>query len=109
MQFPQALETVLETLERMRDEGVQHPCASRRVLKNVHQFPASRAVGTRVQEIASTKADESTSGNKSAQLAAVQKRDSVCLKCPNHASSRTQTVFGGGNPDAEIMFGRVAT
>src|SRR2546423_11407244 len=104
MQFPQALETVLETLERMRDEGVQHPCASRRVLKNVQQFPASRAAVTRVQEIPSTKADESTSGNKNAQLAAVQTRVSVCLKCPNLASSRTQTVFGVGAADADIMF-----
>src|SRR2546423_13608024 len=104
MQFPQALETVLETLERMRDEGVQHPCASRRVLKNVQQFPAVRAAVALVQQIPSTKADESTSGNKSEQLAAVQTRVSVCLKCPNLASSRTQTVFGVGNADADIMF-----
>ena len=31
-------------------------------------------------------------------------RVSICTKCPHLASSRTQTVFGVGNPDAEIMF-----
>src|SRR5437764_608386 len=91
MQFPQALETVLETLERMRDEGGQRPCASRTALKSLQRFPASRGGVTRVQENA--KVDESTSGNKTEQLAAVQTRVSACLKCPNLASSRTQTVF----------------
>ncbi|MDQ3546265.1 MAG: uracil-DNA glycosylase [Verrucomicrobiota bacterium] len=27
-----------------------------------------------------------------------------CVKCPHLASSRTQTVFGVGNPEAELMF-----
>ena len=102
MQFPQALETVLETLERMRDEGVQRPCASRTALKSLQHFPASREAVTRVQENA--KVDESTSRNKTEQLAAVQTRVSACLKCPNLASSRTQTVFGVGNADADLMF-----
>ena len=38
------------------------------------------------------------------KLAAVQKRVSGCTKCPNLASSRTQTVFGVGNADADLMF-----
>src|SRR6202011_1418481 len=42
--------------------------------------------------------------NKLEQLADVQARVSVCTKCPNLAASRTQTVFGVGNPDAELMF-----
>jgi len=37
-------------------------------------------------------------------LASVRARVSVCTKCPHLAGSRTQTVFGVGNPDAEIMF-----
>jgi DNA polymerase len=37
-------------------------------------------------------------------LGPIQARVSVCVKCPHLASSRTQTVFGVGNPDAEIMF-----
>ena len=37
-------------------------------------------------------------------LAAIQTRVAGCLKCPHLARSRTQTVFGVGNPDAELMF-----
>src|SRR5437660_9564289 len=37
-------------------------------------------------------------------LGLVRARVSVCLKCPHLASSRTQTVFGVGNPDADVMF-----
>ena len=43
-------------------------------------------------------------GSKFDRLASVQARVVVCAKCPHLASSRTQTVFGVGNPDAEIMF-----
>src|SRR5262249_44329858 len=41
---------------------------------------------------------------KADKLAAVQKRVAACTKCPNLASSHTQTVFGVGNPDADLMF-----
>src|SRR5439155_21032274 len=37
-------------------------------------------------------------------LAPLRERVSVCQRCPHLASSRTQTVFGVGNPDAELMF-----
>src|SRR4029077_381524 len=42
--------------------------------------------------------------NKAELLTPVRERVRVCTKCPNLACSRTQTVFGVGNPDAEIMF-----
>src|SRR5204862_2052801 len=38
MQFPQALETVLRTLERMRDEGAHRPRASRSALDALKQI-----------------------------------------------------------------------
>ena len=34
----------------------------------------------------------------------MQSRVSVCMLCPHLAASRTQTVFGVGNPDADLMF-----
>ncbi len=37
-------------------------------------------------------------------LDAMNARVAVCTKCPHLASTRTQTVFGVGNPDADIMF-----
>src|SRR4029078_229203 len=41
---------------------------------------------------------------KAASLRQVGDRVCVCTNCPHLARSRTQTVFGVGNPDAELMF-----
>ena len=41
---------------------------------------------------------------KAASLGKVRDRVCICTKCPHLARSRTQTVFGVGNPDAELMF-----
>jgi len=38
------------------------------------------------------------------RLAALREAVSVCRKCEHLADFRTQTVFGVGNPDAELMF-----
>ena len=141
MHFPQALETVLETLERMRDEGGHRPCASRAILTRLKKRAIegnrpyltetateqnAKLVGavapngpqTPVQvapsrigghEPPSPSFGEPSSAapsktKKIDKLAAVQSRVAACVKCPNLASTRTQTVFGVGNPDAEIMF-----
>jgi len=91
MQFPQALEAVLQTLERMRDERAHRPCASRSVLDALNR-------------VATFRTSDNVRETKIERLASVQSRVCACTKCPNLASTRTQTVFGVGNPDAEIMF-----
>lgn len=106
MQFPQALETVLQTLERMRDETGCRPCASRTVLDALKQLAPARTS----ENFRETKIDPPSpsprraGGDKIEQLASIQGRVAGCTKCPNLATSRTQTVFGVGNPDADIMF-----
>lgn len=45
-----------------------------------------------------------TSGDKRERLAALEKIVAPCPKCPHLARTRTQTVFGVGSPDAEVMF-----
>ena len=117
MQFPQALETVLESLKRMRDESGHRPCASRSALDALNRVSTRTAQTPAEQKIdpPSVRAglalglrragnEVATDAKKIEKLAAVQARVSVCIKCPNLASTRTQTVFGVGNPDAEIMF-----
>jgi DNA polymerase len=42
--------------------------------------------------------------DRQAQLEIVAEEVSHCQKCPELASTRTQTVFGVGNPSAKIMF-----
>ena len=41
---------------------------------------------------------------KAAALTQLRERVCVCAKCPHLARTRMQTVFGVGNPDAELMF-----
>ena len=43
-------------------------------------------------------------GNKTERLAQLSVPVLACAKCPHLVTSRTQVVFGVGNPDAEIMF-----
>ena len=42
--------------------------------------------------------------NKQQLLAPLREQVRVCTKCPHLAASRTQTVFGVGNADADLMF-----
>ena len=80
-QFPPALETVLSALERMRDSE-RPPRASRNSLRQLWSQPP----------------------NKQQRLEPLREQVRVCTKCPHLAASRTQTVFGVGNADADLMF-----
>ncbi|MGC2353222.1 MAG: uracil-DNA glycosylase, partial [Candidatus Udaeobacter sp.] len=42
--------------------------------------------------------------NKAELLEPIRERVRACTKCAHLACSRTQTVFGVGNPDADLMF-----
>src|SRR6266496_607259 len=77
-----ALDFVISALEKIRDTKDHLPRASRTAL-------------ARLQVIAPNKAE---------LLAPIRERVRGCTKCPHLACSRTQTVFGVGNPDADLMF-----
>jgi len=134
MQFPQALETVLNTLERMREEGSRAPCASRNALEALNRVSSTINVAEGVPPPAPVSASREScrpasiqqkehtldpvaearsveppfttrsAGNNADQLASVNERVCACVKCPNLANSRTQTVFGVGHPAADLMF-----
>jgi uracil-DNA glycosylase len=95
-EFSPALELVLTALEQMREGGGKLPRASRVSLTHLQSRPVVAAPET----VKPAKAV----GNKASRLAPIQARVAVCVKCPHLAASRTQTVFGVGNPDAELMF-----
>jgi len=80
--YEPALDLVIAALEKIRETSDRLPCASRLSLEQL-QFAAP---------------------NKANLLAPIRERVRVCTKCPHLACSRTQTVFGVGNPDAELMF-----
>src|SRR5213595_4142377 len=85
-----ALSLVLEALREIRDSREK-------------PFRVSRATLNRLLE---SRPDHNVAdiAAKAAALAQVRDRVCVCMKCPHLARSRTQTDFGVGNPDAELMF-----
>jgi uracil-DNA glycosylase family 4 len=85
MQFRPALDLVVSALEQIRENSARLPCASRMIMDELFQSDRSGA-------------------SKFDMLGLVRVRVSVCMKCPHLASSRTQTVFGVGNPEADVMF-----
>lgn len=97
MEFSPALDLVLSSLEQIRERGEKLPRASRISLVQLRR-PVSDESGT------TAKASLSASADKEALLAPIRARVAVCIKCPHLARTRTQTVFGVGNPDADLMF-----
>jgi uracil-DNA glycosylase family 4 len=85
-----ALDLVVSALEQIRENSDRAPCASRRTIDQL--FDAKQEMPRKIDI------------NKIDMLAAINARVSVCTKCPHLARTRTQTVFGVGSPDADVMF-----
>ena len=91
MPLPSALDLVVSALEQIREASDKRPpCASQRVVDQLF-----KRVETAPHKIDINKID---------MLAAINARVTVCVKCPHLAATRTQTVFGVGNADADLMF-----
>jgi DNA polymerase len=98
-EFQSALESVIGRLEEIRDGGGRWPRASRDVLALLRReisFPPSTDERKPIARRLAL--------SKSEQLEEVRDRVRTCELCPHLAKSRTQTVFGVGNPDADLMF-----
>lgn len=95
-----ALDLVIAALEKLREKSDRAPRASRTTLARLQApvAPSSRAAFTPPTE------RPLHAPEKANLLAAIRERVTACTKCAHLASSRTQTVFGVGNPDADLMF-----
>lgn len=80
-----AIDIILQFLREVRDSRQTSLHISRDTLQRLS-----------VIEVAPT--------DKNARLSEIRDRVSSCTKCPHLARTRTQTVFGVGNPDADLMF-----
>ena len=99
-----ALELVIAALEKIRETSDRAPRVSRNALAQLQSI-YSVAASLEEARVSSTGPRlEQNVSNKAEMLASVRERVCGCTKCAQLASSRTQTVFGVGNPDAEIMF-----
>ena len=98
-----ALDLVIAALEKIREKSESAPRASRAALARLQAgYPvavslretSASPLGGRLQE----------ARDKAELLGSVRERVRACTKCAHLACSRTQTVFGVGNPDADLMF-----
>src|SRR6201993_1224026 len=98
-----ALDLVIAALEKIREKSDRAPRASRTGLPRLQAgYPlavfvretSASPLGRRLQE----------ARDKAELLGSVRERVRACKKCAHLACSRTQTVFGVGNPDADLMF-----
>src|SRR5690349_2916188 len=93
------VEATLQLLKRMEKKGV------RSVYLDGVEIPNSAAsrAPTHAAAIVRETAPAPATGDTVEKLAALAKTVSVCTRCALHAT-RTQTVFGVGNPQAKLMF-----
>ena len=96
-----ALDFVIAALKTIREKSDRAPHASRTVLARLQAGPVAASVRN-----ACTSPTEQPlqARNKADLLAAARERVGACIKCAHLACSRTQTVFGVGNPNADLMF-----
>ena len=106
-----ALDLVIAALEKIREKNGRAPRASRTALARLQNAPVaasscaedSARYARRCCRVRCPSGD-ADARNKADLLAAVRERVGACTKCAHLACSRTQTVFGVGNPDADLMF-----
>ncbi len=105
-----SLHASLATLERLLAAPEQSPSVRKETL--ISKDPDGFQVATRIPTAVvgtSKKTDYPvmpgrSGGNNSTLLEAMRNPVLACTKCPHLARSRTQVVFGVGNPQAELMF-----
>jgi uracil-DNA glycosylase family 4 len=98
-----ALDLVIAALETIRETSNHAPRASKSALARLQ---AADPVVASPRQARTSLIDRrlKSAQNKAESLTSVRERVRACTKCAHLACSRTQTVFGVGNPDADLMF-----
>jgi uracil-DNA glycosylase len=97
-----ALDLIIAALEKIRESSDRAPRASRTVLAQLQR--GLPAVVSLRETSASVTEQRLQRSNQAALLEPIRERVRACTKCAHLVCSRTQTVFGTGNPDADLMF-----
>ena len=97
-----AVEAVIERLESLQRAGVTHVprCRSGRTLP-VGTAPATTSSASQREHPPGGAAEAKSQAEALDAVAAVV---AECTRCPELARTRTQTVFGVGNPNARLVF-----
>ncbi|HEY2143577.1 MAG TPA: uracil-DNA glycosylase [Candidatus Udaeobacter sp.] len=108
-----ALDFVIAALAKIRETNDHLPRASRTVLAQLQttapvavSVPAAPELREGGRETFALRAGRrlQPASSKAELLEPIRERVRACTKCAHLACSRTQTVFGVGNPDADLMF-----
>ncbi|MCX7826470.1 MAG: uracil-DNA glycosylase [Verrucomicrobiae bacterium] len=130
--FQEALDATIGYLESLKRAGVTHVAVRRETLEALDRpvappaaraassapyairhtspaaapQPASIAVPAPCAEVQDMFAERIryTGATKAEKMASLREQALVCAKCKHLAASRTQVVFGVGNPETELMF-----
>jgi uracil-DNA glycosylase len=94
-----ALDLVIAALESIREKNDRAPRASKAALARLQTVDS-----VAVSLPAAPEQRLQPPSNKADLLEPIRERVRACTKCAHLACSRTQTVFGVGNPDADLMF-----
>jgi DNA polymerase len=96
------LDGTIAALEEMKRSGVTHVDVSRETLEELGQSPVVAAVPS--GKIDSPRAAGTAASTPTGELASIEARAKVCVKCRELARRRHSVVFGVGDPHAELMF-----
>jgi uracil-DNA glycosylase len=98
-----ALDLVIAELAKIRETNERLPRASRTALTRLQTiYPVAASLGETYTS--PTERRLQPVPNKAELLSAIRERVCACTKCAHLARSRIQTVFGVGNPAADLMF-----
>jgi DNA polymerase len=103
------IDGTIAALENMKRSGVTHVEVSRETLEELGRAPRPARLESEVQEELTTRREASpptmsATGDVAAELAGLEARAKICVKCGELSRCRHSVVFGVGSPRAEIMF-----
>jgi DNA polymerase len=109
--YRQALALVHDTLRGLSEGGVEMH-ASQEALERLAALPRTEATERSVAPapvpatvpLVSSVVAVPPDGTRAGRLAALRTPVLACTRCPHLAGTRTQVVFGVGNPEADLMF-----
>ncbi len=95
-----AARAVVQRLESLNRAGVTHMS---KIPRGGHKSPQENRLGGADPSITSPPPN-AQADDRAAALAAVAREVAACKRCAELARTRTQTVFGAGNPCARLVF-----
>ena len=112
--FQQALSDTLPILKKIRGGFGTSPTASLQAMEALQSLATRRPMSVSKEVVEKTPPSmvreepvphrQEANATDSGTLAALREAALVCTKCPHLVRSRTQVVFGVGNPKAELLF-----